>query len=139
LIISAQRSGLRGEVHVFSPNGNLLSTIVPTGVFSGIESGRMGNAVTALGNNRVIADWVNTQAAYLYELIPSVSVQRTPTNSLAVSWSSFAPDFALQQNTNGLATGNWSNVTETIQDDGTNKYIIFEPTTDNRYYRLIKP
>jgi len=34
---------------------------------------------------------------------------------------------------------NWSNVTATIQDNGTTKTLIVNPPTGNRFYRLQKP
>src|SRR5256885_1765468 len=66
---------------------------------------------------------------------PSLSVRLTTTNTVAVSWVS-STSCVLQQNTNGIATLNWSNAPGTIQDDGTTKTLIVNPPTGNRYYRL---
>jgi hypothetical protein len=41
-----------------------------------------------------------------------------------------------QQNTNSVSSVNWSNVTATIQDDGTTKTLIVNPPTGDRFYRL---
>jgi hypothetical protein len=46
--------------------------------------------------------------------------------------------WSLQQNTD-LATTNWVTPAETINNDGTNKFIIVKPPTGNRYYRLKNP
>jgi len=46
-------------------------------------------------------------------------LRRCPAD-VVVSWPSPFRDFTLQQNTDGIATTNWSNVTASIQDDGTN-------------------
>src|SRR5712692_8238772 len=67
---------------------------------------------------------------------PLLSIRLTPTNTVAVSWPSPSTSCVLQQNTNGIATVNWSNVTATIQDDGTTKTLIVNPPMGNRFYRL---
>jgi len=69
---------------------------------------------------------------------PRLSVQRTGGN-VVLSWPSYYGDFTLQQNTNGIATVNWSNAPGTIQDDGTTKTLIVNPPTGNRFYRLARP
>ena len=70
---------------------------------------------------------------------PLLSVVRTSTNAVAVIWPSSATTYVLQQNTNGVNTANWSNVTSTVQDDGTTKTLLVSPPTGNRFYRLVKP
>ena len=70
---------------------------------------------------------------------PSLTIQRTTTNTVVVSWPSNATGFVLQQNTNGLNSVNWSNVTAGVQNDGTNKSLIASPTGLSRFYRLIHP
>jgi len=70
---------------------------------------------------------------------PALTITRTPTNTVAVSWPSPATGWVLQQNTNSVASVNWSNAPGTIQDDGTTKVLIVNPPTGNRFYRLFKP
>ncbi len=70
---------------------------------------------------------------------PLLSIFRTSTNTAAVTWPSPSTDWILQQNTNGVSSVNWSNVTATIQDNGTTKMLIVNPPTDSRFYRLWKP
>ena len=70
---------------------------------------------------------------------PLLSIFRTSTNTVAVAWPSPATDWILQQNTTSVSSVNWSNVTATIQDDGTSKTLIVNPPTGNRFYRLWKP
>ena len=70
---------------------------------------------------------------------PLLTIFRTPTNTVAITWPSPSTDWILQQNTNGVSLANWSNVTTTIQDDGTTKTLIVNPPTGNRFYRLGKP
>ena len=67
---------------------------------------------------------------------PLLTIARTTTNTVAVSWPSPSTGFTLQQNTNSVATVNWSNAPGTIQDDGTTKTLIINPPTGNRFYRL---
>jgi hypothetical protein len=70
---------------------------------------------------------------------PLLSILRTSTNTVAVFWPSPSTDWNLQQNTNSVSSVNWSNVTATIQDDGTTKTLIVNPSVGNRFYRLHKP
>ncbi len=70
---------------------------------------------------------------------PLLSIARTTTNTVAVFWPSPSTGWNLQQNTNSVSSVNWSNVTATIQDDGTNKTLIVNPPSGNRFYRLVKP
>jgi hypothetical protein len=45
----------------------------------------------------------------------------------------------LRQNTDSVSSLNWSNVTATIQDDGTTKRLFVNPPTGKRLHRLYKP
>ena len=67
---------------------------------------------------------------------PLLSIFRTSTNTVAVSWPSPSAGWNLQQNTNGVSSLNWSNVTATIQDDATTKTLIVNPPAGNQFYRL---
>jgi hypothetical protein len=124
-----------GAAYLFNTNGTLLTTFTSPMPNADL----FGCSVAAVGSDRVLIGARRGNKAYLFALVPSLDIRSTPTNTLAVSWPLFAPDYVLQQNTNGLATGNWSNVSGPIQDDGTNKYLITDPATGNRFYRLIKP
>ena len=138
LIGAPQARTNTGAAYLFSTNGTLLATLTnPTGA----TGDSFGTTVAAVGSDRVLigdTSGTNGGAVYLFSLVPTLDIQPTPTNTLAVSWPLFAPDFLLQQNTNGLATESWSNVTDTIQDDGTNNYLIVDPAVGNRFYRLSK-
>jgi len=70
---------------------------------------------------------------------PLLSIARTTTNTAAVFWPSPSAGWNLQQNTNSIASVNWSNVTSGIQDDGTTRTFIVNPPAGNRFYRLFKP
>lgn len=69
---------------------------------------------------------------------PLLTISLTPTNTAVISWPSPSSGYALQQNTN-LNTANWATPLETVADNGTNKFIIVNPPTNNRFYRLFKP
>jgi len=70
---------------------------------------------------------------------PLLFVARTTTNTVAVFWPSPSTGFVLQQNTNSVASVNWSNVVAAPSDDGTTKTVIVNPPTGNRFYRLFHP
>lgn len=70
---------------------------------------------------------------------PTLTINRTTTNTVAVSWPSPSTGFKLQENTNGVATENWSNVDTSPSDDGSTMTFIIDPPTGNRFYRLFKP
>lgn len=69
---------------------------------------------------------------------PLLKIILTGTNTALVSWPSPSTGFVLQQNTNGIGTLNWSNSVAPT-DNGTIKYIVVNPPTGNRFYRLVKP
>jgi hypothetical protein len=69
---------------------------------------------------------------------PLLSIARTTTNTVVVFWPSPSTGFLLQQNTNSIASVNWSNAPGTIQDNGITKTLIVNPPTGNRFYRLFK-
>ena len=69
---------------------------------------------------------------------PLLSILRTTTNTVAVSWPSPSTGWTLQQNTNSVSSVNWSNITSGITDDGTSKTLIVNPPTGDRFYRLLK-
>jgi hypothetical protein len=70
---------------------------------------------------------------------PLLSIAKTTTNTLAVFWPSPSTGYVLQQNTNNVASVNWSNVVTAPIDDGVTKTVIVNPSTGNRFYRLFKP
>lgn len=67
---------------------------------------------------------------------PALTVVRTVTNTVAVSWPSPSTGWILQVNTNSISSVNWSNVTSGIQDDGSTKTLVVNPPTGNRFFRL---
>jgi hypothetical protein len=69
---------------------------------------------------------------------PWLTITRTATNSVIISWPSPSTGWTLWLNTN-LNTVNWSEVLTTPNDDGTTKSVTVAPPLGNRFYRLEKP
>jgi len=69
---------------------------------------------------------------------PLLTIHLTATNTALVSWPSPSPGFALQQNSD-LNPTSWLAATNAVADTGTIKFIIVNPPTGNRFYRLFKP
>jgi hypothetical protein len=91
------------------------------------------------GNYTLHGGFWGVIAAVPTEGAPLLSIFRTTTNTVAVTWASPSTGWTLLQNTNGVSTVNWSNVTSGILDNGTSKTMIVNPPTGNRFYRLFKP
>lgn len=69
---------------------------------------------------------------------PNLKIVLTTTNTVVVSWPPPSTGFDLQQNAD-LNAPNWIAAPQTVNDDGTNKFIIVNPPAGNRFYRLVKP
>jgi hypothetical protein len=70
---------------------------------------------------------------------PLLSIFRTTTNTAVVYWTFPSTGFRLQQNLNLANSGGWSTPAETVTNNGTVNYIIVNPPTGTRYFRLINP
>jgi hypothetical protein len=66
---------------------------------------------------------------------PLLRILLTATNTALVSWPAPSTGFNLQQNTD-LSTANWAAPAETINTNGTTKFIMVSPPTGKRFYRL---
>lgn len=69
---------------------------------------------------------------------PLLTIQLTATNTVLASWPSPSTGFGLQQNSD-LNTTNWTAVPQPPADNGTRKFIIVNPPSGHRFYRLFKP
>ena len=69
---------------------------------------------------------------------PLLTIYLTNGNRAVISWPSPSTGFSLQQNAN-VVTANWTAPSEVVSDNGTNKFIIVNPPTGTRFYRLFKP
>jgi hypothetical protein len=66
---------------------------------------------------------------------PLLTITRTTTNTVVVSWPSPSTGFVLQQNP-VVNTTNWVNFGQTPADNGTTKSIVVNPPTGNLFFRL---
>jgi hypothetical protein len=69
---------------------------------------------------------------------PLLSIKLTTTNTVMVYWPYPSTGYNLQVNTD-LATVNWGTPGESVTDNGTIKYIIVNPPSGRRFYRLKSP
>jgi len=69
---------------------------------------------------------------------PFLKIFLTATNTAVVSWPSPSSGWNLQQSLD-LGATNWVTPPETINDNGTNRFIIVNPPVGNRFYRLRNP
>ncbi|MFO1488775.1 MAG: hypothetical protein U1F65_09880 [Verrucomicrobiota bacterium] len=69
---------------------------------------------------------------------PTLTIKLTTTNTAQVSWPSPSTGWSLQVSTN-LAGNVWATPAETVQDNGTTKFIIVNPPAGNHFYRLRNP
>jgi len=98
-----------------------------------------GTARVLIGSPGDNTGAIRAGAAYLFSIQPVLTIRLTATNTVAVSWPSPWTDWTLQQNTNDVASVNWSNAPGPIQDDGTTKALIINPSAESLFYRLFKP
>lgn len=69
---------------------------------------------------------------------PLLNIFLTTTNTAVVTWPFPSTGFALQQNTD-LINGAWGTPPQTINNDGTNNFIVVSPPVGNSFYRLFEP
>jgi len=69
---------------------------------------------------------------------PLMTIRRTQTNTVIISWPAPSTGFFPQQSPD-LDSPNWVTPAEAINNDDTNNFIIVNPRIGNRFYRLFKP
>ncbi len=69
---------------------------------------------------------------------PALRISLTTSNTAVVSWPSPSTGWTLQQNTN-LSIANWTTPSETVNDNGTNRFIVVSPPVGRRFFRLVNP
>jgi hypothetical protein len=69
--------------------------------------------------------------------VPRLTILRSATSSVVISWPSPSTGWVLWQNTN-VNTANWSEVLTPPNDDGTTKSVTVAPPLGSRFYRLRK-
>jgi beta-glucosidase len=71
-------------------------------------------------------------------LSPLLTIAFLGTHSAVISWPSPSAGYVLQQNPD-LTTTNWSNFSGTVNDDGVNKRVTNNPSTNHMFFRLVFP
>jgi hypothetical protein len=69
---------------------------------------------------------------------PRLSYSVPQPGTLALTWSTNATGFVVQQNTD-LSTQNWVTATNAINVVGTNNQVNVSPLTGTRFFRLVRP
>jgi hypothetical protein len=103
-----------------------------TGTIGQPDAGRMSG-----GNYSVDGGFWGLIAAVQMPGAPLLSVSRTDTNTVLVSWPYPSTGFALQQNS-VLGTTNWMNVTNAPAQVGDQWQVVVQTPSGNRFYRLLK-
>ena len=109
------------------------------GVYS--VSGTVGQADAGKlsgGNYSLEGGFWSVIAAVQIPGAPWLTITRSATNSVIISWPSPSTGWVLWQNTN-LNTVNWSEVLTPPNDDGTTKSVTVAPPVGNWFYRLKRP
>ncbi len=108
------------------------------GVYS--VSGTIGQpdaGVMSGGNFTLVGGFWGIISAIQTPGYPLLTVTRTLTNTVVVSWPSPSTGFILQQNFD-LNTTNWVGVGQSPADNGTVKSILVNPPLGNLFFRLKK-
>lgn len=66
---------------------------------------------------------------------PALTITRTATNTVVVSWAYPSTGFSLQQNPD-LKTTSWTAPPQTLNTNATFNWIVVNPPLGNLYYRL---
>ena len=103
-----------------------------TGTIGQPDAGHMSG-----GNFSVDGGFWGIIAAVQTSGAPFLSVSRTATNTVRVSWPYPSTGFALQQN-GAMGTTNWAGVTNVPVQNGQEWEVIVQPPAGNRFYRLLK-
>ena len=103
-----------------------------------LQAGDQVDFAVGFGNGSFYYDTTGISARLVSET-PTLSIAFTAPETVVITWPSPSTNWQLQQNTDSLSSANWSDVTDTIQDDGKTKSLIVNPTAGDRFYRLRKP
>ncbi len=68
---------------------------------------------------------------------PLLSILAT-NGMIMISWPSSSASFNLQVNAD-LTSTNWTSPSQTVQTNGANLFILVNPPSGNRFFRLVKP
>jgi uncharacterized delta-60 repeat protein len=88
-----------------------------------------GDAGGLFGVARILPDATSSPSSV------SLKISLTATNTVLVSWPYPSTGWNLQQNNDCLTT-NWVRPPETVNNDGTNNFIVVSPQSDYQFFRL---
>lgn len=111
------------------------------GPYGGFFPDDLMNPVAFTGERRLIsyADLDILAHSFDYPVTAApLAVAFTSTNTVVVWWPSPSTGFALQQK-DDLNAPLWGTPSETVQDNGIFKFIVVNPPSHDRFYRLFKP
>ena len=106
------------------------------GVYS--VSGTIGQpdaGVLSGGNYSLVGGFWGIIAAVQTPGAPALTITRTATNAVVVSWPYPSTGFSLQQNPD-LKTTSWTSPPQTVNSNSTLNWIVVNPPLGNLYYRL---
>ena len=104
---------------------------------AGGSIGQSDVAAASGGNFTVVSGFWGMVATVQTSNAPLLSMTRTITNTIMLSWPSASPGWG-PRHTFDLGTANWVTPPEAVGDDGTNRFIIIGPPAGNRFFRLSK-
>lgn len=135
---SSIASSADGTKLAAAANGNLIYISTDSGATwsnDGTPFGYWYSVASSADGNRLVA--TTDGAIYTWPSQPTLNITPSGAN-VVISWQSFAADWVLHQN-DDLNTTNWVDSSETVNDDGTNRFVIVNPSAGNRFYQLLKP
>jgi hypothetical protein len=87
------------------------------------------------GNYNLVGGFWGIIAAVQTPGTPVLTITRTATNSVVVSWPYPSAGFSLQQNSD-LRTTSWTPPAQSVSTNATINWIVVNPPVGNLYYRL---
>jgi hypothetical protein len=75
---------------------------------------------------------------FIFASLPQLSLQLTATNTVLLSWPSWAAGFVLEENSD-LTTTNWVAVAEPVNRVNSQNQVVAPLSAGQEFYRLVIP
>ena len=124
LLITGARAQLAIDWYAIGPAAGTTATVGET------SSGNLTG-----GQFSFDAGFLTVESAPTTSPPPRLSIFGTATNTIVVSWPSPGVGWSLQE-ASDLTANNWTTVTTTPTDDGTNLTVVFDLSATSLYLRL---